>query len=64
MIRNEIEYQASLEKLKAHESQLEACRSQFQEMELTEDQIKRGIDPILCFYLQIKDEVEEYKRLK
>jgi plasmid maintenance system antidote protein VapI len=64
MIRNEKEYQEAVSRLRDEERRLEEQRQQLAGMDLTEEQIKRALDPLRSFYLQLQEEVDTYEQLK
>jgi ribosome-binding protein aMBF1 (putative translation factor) len=64
MIRNETEYQEASERLEEERVRLAEHRVRLKQAGLKEDEIKRVIDPIESFHLQLKEEVESYERLK
>lgn len=64
MIRNDTEYQEATARLADERSRLADHRARLQEAGLTEEEIKRAIDPIESIHLQLKEEVESYVRLK
>jgi len=64
MIRNESEYKAAVERLAAEEARLAAQEAELQAMSLPPDQIKRVLDPLRSFHLQLAEEVASYERLK
>lgn len=64
MIRNEIEYREAVARLGDERSRLAEHRARLKEAGLADDEIKRVIDPIESFHLQLKEEVESYERLK
>ncbi len=64
MIRNETEYQEAAARLTEEQKRLTEHRSRLQNTGLTDEEIKRVIDPIESFHLQLKEEVESYERLK
>jgi ribosome-binding protein aMBF1 (putative translation factor) len=64
MIRNETEYQEASVRLTDERNRLAEHRARLQEAGLSEDEIKRAIDPMESFHLQLKEEVESYERLK
>ena len=64
MIRNEAEYQEASARLAAERQRLAEHRSRLKEAGLGDEQIKRVIDPMESFHLQLKEEVEGYERLK
>jgi ribosome-binding protein aMBF1 (putative translation factor) len=64
MIRNETEYQEASARLADERKRLTEHRARLQETGLAEDEIKRVIDPMESFHLQLSEEVESYERLK
>lgn len=64
MIRNETEYQEASARLTDERNRLAEHRARLQEAGLSEDEVKRAIDPMESFHLQLKEEVESYERLK
>lgn len=64
MIRNETEYKEAALRLNDERDRLAMHRARLKETGLSDDEIKRVIDPIESFHLQLKEEVESYERLK
>ena len=64
MIRNEAEYQHASARLIEERNRLSEHRARLKETGMRDEQIKRVIDPIESFHLQLKEEVESYERLK
>ena len=64
MIRNETEYKEAVARLAEERNRLGEHRSRLKESGLTDEEIKRVIDPMELFHLQLKEEVESYERLK
>src|SRR5947207_13166525 len=64
MIRNEAEYQHGSARLADEQSRLADHRARLKDAGLTDEEIKRVIDPMESFHLQLKEEVESYERLK
>jgi len=64
MIRNEAEYQEASKRLDEEAQRLEQHRARLKETGLNDDEIKRVIDPLASFHLQLREEVEAYERLK
>jgi ribosome-binding protein aMBF1 (putative translation factor) len=64
MIRNEAEYQEASKRLDDETQRLEQHRARLKETGLNDDEIKRVIDPLTSFHLQLKEEVDAYERLK
>jgi len=64
MIRNEAEYREAVQRLSAERTRLTEHRARLREAGLTDDEVKRVIDPMESFHLQLVEEVESYERLK
>ncbi|HEV3158272.1 MAG TPA: helix-turn-helix transcriptional regulator [Candidatus Baltobacteraceae bacterium] len=64
MIRNETEYQEASVRLSDERKRLADHTARLKETGLSDEEIKRVIDPIESFHLQLKEEVESYERLK
>jgi DNA-binding XRE family transcriptional regulator len=64
MIRNEAEYQHASARLLEERSRLSEHRARLKEVGLDDDEVKRVIDPIESFHLQLQEEVERYERLR
>ncbi len=64
MIRNEAEYQHASARLTEERNRLTEHRARLKALNMTDEEIKRVIDPIESFHLQLKEEVESYERLK
>ncbi|HUY93487.1 MAG TPA: helix-turn-helix transcriptional regulator [Pirellulales bacterium] len=64
MIRNETEYKEAVARLSEERSRLAEHRTRLKEAGLADEEIKRVIDPMESFHLQLQEEVESYERLK
>jgi ribosome-binding protein aMBF1 (putative translation factor) len=64
MIRNETEYQEAVARLADEQKRLADHRARLKDAGHTDDEIKRVIDPMESFHLQLKEAVESYERLK
>jgi ribosome-binding protein aMBF1 (putative translation factor) len=64
MIRNETEYQEASTRLADERNRLIEHRARLKEAGLDDAEIKRVIDPMESFHLQLQEEVESYERLK
>jgi ribosome-binding protein aMBF1 (putative translation factor) len=64
MIRNEAEYQEASKRLDDETQRLEQHRARLKETGLNDEEIKRVIDPLASFHLQLREEVDAYERLK
>lgn len=64
MIRNETEYQEAVRRLAEEKERFGAHRRRLEEAGLKADELKRALDPLRSFHLQLEEEVESYERLK
>src|SRR6516164_6633330 len=64
MIRNEAEYQEASARLADERQRLAEHRARLKEAGLSKVEIKRVIDPMESFHLQLQEEAESYERLK
>lgn len=64
MIRNEAEYKEAVERLAAEQNRLADHRARLKSAGLSDDEVKRVMDPMESFHLQLSEEVESYERLK
>ena len=64
MIRTENEYQEAVKRLGAERLRIEDQRAWLTQTGLKPDEIKRALDPILSFHLQLQEEVQSYERIK
>ncbi|MBI5365006.1 MAG: helix-turn-helix transcriptional regulator [Planctomycetes bacterium] len=64
MIRNEAEYQEAVKRLQQERARLAEHEKALKAEGLTAAELKRGMDPLRSFHLQLEEEVEHYERLK
>jgi len=64
MIRNESEYRAAIGRLAEEKKRIARRKAELQKMHLSPQEVKRVIDPMRSFHLQLQEEVEGYERLK
>src|ERR1700680_1985129 len=64
MIRNETEYQEASARVADERNRLADHRVRLKAAGLSDAEIKRVIDPMESFHLQLQEEVESYERLK
>lgn len=64
MIKTEMEYKRSLERIREQERLLEEQRRELEQMGLSEEQIERGLAPSRFFGERLKQEIREYERHK
>jgi ribosome-binding protein aMBF1 (putative translation factor) len=64
MIRNETEYQEAATRLTDERNRLADHRARLKQAGLSKGEIKRVVDPMESFHLQLEEEVESYERLK
>ena len=64
MIRNEKEYQEAALRLKAEKKLIAEQEKRLKEMKLSSEEVRRAVEPMLSFHLQLSEEVDGYERLK
>jgi len=64
MIRTEAEYREAVKRLEAERRRLLEQKKRMAKEGLTGAQLKRLLDPLRSFHLQLKEEVESYERLR
>ena len=64
MIRNENEYREAVARLVDEKVRMKAQTTELKKMGLKANEVKRAIDPIRSFHLQLEEEVQSYERLK
>jgi DNA-binding XRE family transcriptional regulator len=64
MIRNEVEYQETVRRLREEGARMKEQQARLREMGLAKDEVKRAMDPMRSFHAQLREEVECYDRLK
>jgi hypothetical protein len=64
MIRDEVEYREAVKRIREGQARYEAHAAELARMGLNPDEIKRTMDPLRSFSLQLEEEVEVYERLK
>ena len=64
MIRNEDEYREAVLRLTEEQKRMAAQKTDLKKLGLAADEIKRVLDPIRSFQLQLQEEVQRYERLR
>lgn len=64
MIRNETDYKNAVERIEAEKARIAETQAILEAKGLNAEEVKRVIDPILSFHLQLREEVESYEKLK
>lgn len=64
MIRNESEYREAVRRIEEERARFAEHREKLRGMGLSDEELKRSLDPLLSFHLQLVEEVESYERLK
>ena len=64
MIRTETEYQSAIQRLDAERERINEQRAILERSGLKPSEVKRAIDPVLSFHLQLQEEVISYVRIK
>lgn len=64
MIRNEAEYQEALRRLEQDRHVAARQRDALVKAGLTEEEVERGMEPLLSFHAQLAEEVEWYENVR
>jgi ribosome-binding protein aMBF1 (putative translation factor) len=64
MIRSENEYRDAVARLAAEQKRIQSQKAELKKLSLSAADMKRAMDPIESFHLQLQEEVESYERLK
>lgn len=64
MIRNEHEYKEAVKRIREEQARMKKHRQRLKESGLPDKEVKRVMDPVESFHLQLKEEVDHYERLK
>jgi DNA-directed RNA polymerase specialized sigma subunit len=64
MIRTDAEYQDALKRLQQDRAVAETQRERLLDMDLTEPEIARALEPALAFHDQLREEVDAYERMR
>jgi len=64
MIRSESEYQEALRRLDLEKGHFREHEKRLRESGLRGQELKRAMDPLRSFHLQLREEIEGYERLK
>lgn len=61
MIRNESEYRAAVERIQSERHRFDEHRRNLQQQGLSAEEVKRVLDPLESFHLQLVEEVQAYE---
>src|SRR6266545_6791865 len=64
MIRNETEYKAAVQRVKEEGERFALHEKSLVDKGLSRKEVKRVLEPLMSFHLQLVEEVEAYERLK
>lgn len=64
MIRSEREYGEALERLRQDEEVIALQREKLEGLGLSEEEVRRALEPMLSFRAQLEEEVEWYERVR
>jgi len=64
MIRSESEYRAAVLRLQEERQRLVDHEKRLREEGFGDDEVKRVLDPLVSFHLQLREEVESYEKLR
>lgn len=64
MIRNDTEHQNAVARIRAERERIDSTRKVLESQGLMPDEVKRALDPLMSFHLQLVEEVEAYEQLQ
>lgn len=64
MIEKENGYREAVQRLADEKQRIAQQKAELEKMGLSPDEVKRVLDPMRSFHLQLQEEVESYERLK
>jgi hypothetical protein len=64
MIRSEKEYREAVERLRQDEKVLALQKEKLEGLGLSEEEVRRALEPMLSFRAQLEEEVEWYERVR
>lgn len=64
MIRTDAEYKNAQEKLDQEQETLQRQREQLEEMDLSDEEVERALEPMISFRDQLREEMETYERMR
>jgi DNA-binding XRE family transcriptional regulator len=64
MIRNDTEHKNAVARIKAEKERIAAIQAELRTSGLGPDEVKRALDPLQSFHLQLVEEVEAYEKLQ
>ena len=64
MIRTDAEYRNAQEKLQQERETLQRQREQLEEMDLSEEEVERALEPMISFRDGLREEIETYERMR
>ena len=64
MIRTDAEYKKAQEKLDQERETLRRQREQLEEMDLSDEEVERALEPLISFRNQLREEIETYEQVR
>ena len=64
MIRTDTEYTNAQQRLDQEQETLQRQREQLEEMDLSEEEVQRALQPLISFRDQLREEIETYERMR
>lgn len=64
MIKTEVAYKKSIEKLQEDKLFIQSQKKTLEDMGLTKEQVERSLQPSITFHEQLKEEVAYYERIR
>lgn len=64
MIRTEAEYESAQEKLDQEQESIQRQREQLEEMDLSEEEVERALEPMISLRDQLREEIVTYEQMR
>lgn len=64
MIRTKAEYKNVHDRLEQEAETLQRQKAQLEKMDLSEEEVKRALEPLISFRNQLQEEIEAYERMR
>jgi hypothetical protein len=64
MIQDETEYREAVRRQKEERERLAGHEARLKTVGLSGEELRRALDPLRSFHLQLEEEIERYERLK
>jgi ribosome-binding protein aMBF1 (putative translation factor) len=64
MIRTDAEYKKAQEKLRREKETLQRQREQLEEMDLSDEEVERALEPLISFRDGLREEIETFEQMR